>query len=81
VLRGYCEEEGREYAGIAKTVIGDPALMRNGEGKLVAERVVEHAAHLAKLGFDYFHLSVPNVSEPGALDLFGEEIVPAIHRL
>ena len=81
VLRGYCREEGRAYEGIAKTVIGDPALMRDGEGNLVAGRVVEHAAHLAELGFDYFHLSVPNVSEPGALDLFGDEIVPAIHKL
>ncbi len=81
VLRGYCEEEGRAYDGIAKTVIGDPAVMGDGEGKLVAGRVVEHAAHLAELGFDYIHLSVPNVSEPGALDLFGDEIVPAIHKL
>ncbi|MEP6774949.1 MAG: LLM class F420-dependent oxidoreductase [Chloroflexota bacterium] len=81
VLRGYCEEEGRAYEGIAKTVIGDPAAMRDGEGNLVAGRVVEHGAHLAELGFDYFHLSVPNVSEPGALDLLGDEIVPAIHKL
>ena len=81
VLKDYCEEEGREYSEIAKTVIGDPAAMRDGEGKLVAGHVVEHAAHLAELGFDYFHLSVPNVSEPGALDLFGDEIVPVIHKL
>jgi alkanesulfonate monooxygenase SsuD/methylene tetrahydromethanopterin reductase-like flavin-dependent oxidoreductase (luciferase family) len=81
VLRGYCEEEGREYEGIEKTVIGDPAAMRNGAGKLVAGPVLEHAAHLAGLGFDYFHLSVPNVSEPGVLDLLGDEIVPAIHKL
>ena len=81
VLRTDCHEEGRAYEGIAKTVIGDPALMRDGEGKLVAGRVVGHAAHLAELGFDYFHLSAPNVSEPGALDLLGVEIVPAIHKL
>jgi F420-dependent oxidoreductase-like protein len=81
MLRGYCDEEDREYDQIAKTAIGDPAVMRDEEGKLVAGRMVEHAAHLAELGFDYFHLSVPNVSEPGALDLFGDEIVPAIHKL
>ena len=81
VLRGYCEDEGREYEGIAKTVIGDPAVMRDGEGKLSARRVIDHAAHLAGLGFDYFHLSAPKAGDSGALDLFGDEIVPAIHKL
>jgi F420-dependent oxidoreductase-like protein len=81
VLRGYFEEEGREYSEIAKTVIGDPAVMRGEDGTLVGGRVVEHARHLAELGFDYFHLSVPKISDGGALDVFRSEIVPAVHEL
>ena len=81
VLRGYCEAEGRSYEQIAKTTIGDPAAMRDDAGTLSAQRVIDHAAHLAGLGFDYFHLSLPNASDPRAFDLFRDEIVPAIHKL
>jgi hypothetical protein len=43
--------------------------------------VIAHATHLAALGFDYFHLSLPNVDHPDAFAPFREEIVPAIHLL
>ena len=81
VLKSYCEAEGRPYEQIAKTVIGDPTAMRNSNGKLSTRRVIDHAAHLADLGFDYFHLSLPNVSEPGAFDIFRDEVARAIHIL
>jgi F420-dependent oxidoreductase-like protein len=81
VLRAHCEAEGRPYDAIRKTVIADQQAMREPSGHISAQRVIEHAAHLSKLGFDYFHLSLPNVDQASAFDHFQHEIIPAIHRL
>ncbi len=81
VLRGHCEAEGRPYSAISKTVIADQKAMRDDSGKLSSELVIEHARQLAALGFDYFHLSVPNIDDPATLDPFRQEIIPAIHEL
>ena len=81
VLRTHCEAEGRPYGEISKTVIADQQAMREPSGHISAQRVIDHAAHLSNLGFDYFHLSIPDIDQPGAFDHFQEEIIPAIHRL
>jgi F420-dependent oxidoreductase-like protein len=81
VLKDYCEAEGRPYERIAKTLSGDPAAQRDSTGKLSTRSVIDHAAYLAGLGFDYFHLSLPNVTDPDSFDIFRDEIAPAIHTL
>ncbi|MGA7730970.1 MAG: LLM class F420-dependent oxidoreductase [Chloroflexia bacterium] len=81
VLRAHCEAEGRLYEEISKTVIADQQATREPSGVLSAQRVVDHAAHLAALGFDYFHLSIPNVDQASSFGHFQHEIIPAIHRL
>lgn len=81
VLKSHCEAEGRPYSNISKTVIADQQAIRDPEGNLSAQRTIDHAAHLADLGFDYFHLSVPNIDRPGVLDSCRDKIVPAIHRI
>jgi F420-dependent oxidoreductase-like protein len=81
VLRAHCEAEGRPYGEISKTVIADQQAMREPSGHISAQRVIDHATHLSNLGFDYFHLSIPNVDQARAFDHFRDEIIPAIHRL
>jgi F420-dependent oxidoreductase-like protein len=81
VLQAHCEGQGRPYADISKTVIADQQAMRDPSGTLSPQKVINHAAHLVSLGFDYFHLSLPNMDQPDAFDRFRNEIVPAIHRL
>ncbi len=81
ILQSHCEAEGRPYTSISKTTIGDPLAMRTPSNTLDPGKVIAHAAYLADLGFDYFHLSIPNVSDPHVFNIFREEIVPAIHAL
>jgi F420-dependent oxidoreductase-like protein len=81
ILKAHCETLGRSYASISKTTIGDPSAMRTPSNTLDPDKVIAHASHLADLGFDYFHLSIPNVSDPHVFDIFQQEIVPAIHAL
>jgi F420-dependent oxidoreductase-like protein len=81
VLRAHCEAEERPYDEISKTVIADQQAMREHSGHISAQRVIDHATHLAALGFDYFHLSIPNVDQARAFDHFQHEIIPAIHSL
>lgn len=81
VLMSHCEAVGRPYSAISKTTIGDPLAMRTAENKLDPEKVIAHAARLAALGFDYFHLSIPNVSDPDVFDVFRTHIVPMVHAL
>lgn len=81
VLQTHCQNEGRPYQEISKTVIGDPQVMKDDEGRLVPGKVVEHASRMSEIGFDYFHLSIPKVWEPGVFTAFRDEIVPRIHAL
>lgn len=80
VLQAHCEAEGRAYGEISKTVIADAQLTRDPSGAISAQKAIDHAAHLKEMGFDYFHMAVPNISRPAALDPF-HEIIPAIHAL
>ena len=81
VLKAHCEAEGRPYGEISKTVIADQQAVREPSGHISAQRVIDHADHLSKLGFDYFHLSLPNLDHASAFDHVQHEIIPAIHRL
>ncbi|MGH8994812.1 MAG: LLM class F420-dependent oxidoreductase [Acidimicrobiales bacterium] len=75
VLRRHCDEVGRDYEEIEKTVIGplDPGP----DGKQASE-LVEALRRLAALGVSHYHGSVPDVASIRPLELLGERVVPEI---
>lgn len=82
VLRGHCEAEGRPYEEIEKTSLDRMLVTPGGGGDSVSpQQAIDQFKHLAGLGFDQAIISMPNVSEPGAFDLFRDEIVPAVHKI
>ncbi|MFC5949266.1 LLM class F420-dependent oxidoreductase [Pseudonocardia lutea] len=74
VLRQRCDEVGRDYDEIEKTVMG------RGYGSDPKE-LVEHLTGLAKLGIQEYHGLMPGVSELEPLRELGREVVPAVADL
>ena len=74
VLRRHCDDVGRDYDEIQKTVIGplDPGP----EGALV-EQLLESMQRLAALGITHYHGSVPHVAAIRPLELLGERVIPS----
>jgi alkanesulfonate monooxygenase SsuD/methylene tetrahydromethanopterin reductase-like flavin-dependent oxidoreductase (luciferase family) len=73
VLRHHCDDVGRDYDEIQKTVIGplDPGP----DGELVDE-LLQSMRRLAALGFTHYHGSVPDTASIRPLELLGERVVP-----
>ncbi|GAA4560800.1 LLM class F420-dependent oxidoreductase [Pseudonocardia xishanensis] len=71
VLRRHCDDLGRDYAEIEKTVMG------RGYGSDPKE-LVAHLEELAKLGVQEYHGLMPNVSEIEPIREVGREVVPAV---
>jgi alkanesulfonate monooxygenase len=74
VLRRHCDDLGRDYAEIEKTVMGG-ALAQD------PKTAVAHLEELATLGIQEYHGVVPNVSEIEPLRVLGTEVVPAVAAL
>ncbi len=75
VLRKHCEEEGRDYDEIEKTVLFNFDVGGNGER---ADGIVESLSELAGLGFSVAHGSVVGVSNINALEIIGDRIIPVV---
>jgi alkanesulfonate monooxygenase len=75
VLRGHCDDVGRDYDEIEKTVMGplDPGA----EGADV-DALVESIRELAGLGVTHYHGSVPDVASITPLEILGERVIPVI---
>jgi alkanesulfonate monooxygenase len=73
VLRRHCDDVGRDYDDIQKTIIGplDPGPA----GELVDE-LLESMRRLAALGITHYHGSVPQVASIRPLKLLGELVIP-----
>jgi F420-dependent oxidoreductase-like protein len=78
VLRGHCEAVGRDYDEIEKTVMVPFDLGRNGEN---IDATLAQLQSLAELGVHEAHGIVVRMSEPGVLEQFGKEIIPAAARM
>jgi F420-dependent oxidoreductase-like protein len=77
VLREHCAAVGRDYNEIEKTAMVNFNLGENGEN--VAQTLEELHA-VAELGVTVGHGTLARVSEPGTLDLFAEQIIPAAEK-
>ncbi len=78
VLRRHCDDVGRDYDEIEKTVMVNFAIGEHGErvGELVAE-----LRRLAGLGFTVAHGGIRDVYEVEKFEIFKNELVPAAEAL
>lgn len=82
VLRGHCEAEGRPYEEIEKTSLDSMRVSdKGGEGTISVQEAIDRFAHMAALGFDHAIVSLTNVSEPNAFEVFRDRIAPAVHAM
>lgn len=70
ILRHHCDDVGRDYDTIEKTLTG-----RLEPGTTAAE-VLERSQVAARMGFERFFLSVGNVFDRKLLDLMVEKVIP-----
>jgi F420-dependent oxidoreductase-like protein len=77
VLRQHCADLGRNYDEIEKTVQVRYDLGPRGEN---VSAMIEQLHALAEAGFSLAHGSLRRVTEPGVLDAFAEQIIPAIEK-
>jgi hypothetical protein len=82
VLRGHCQAENRPYEEIEKTSLDRMLVTPDGaNGSASPQQAIDQFAHLAEMGFDHALISMPNVSDPNAFDVFRDRIVPDVHKL
>jgi F420-dependent oxidoreductase-like protein len=75
VLRGHCEDVGRDYDEIEKTVMGPMDPGADGAG---ADALIESMRELAKLGVTHYHGSVPEVASIRPLEILAQRVIPAV---
>ena len=75
VLRGHCEQQGRDYDEIEKTVMLGLDPGEHGEN---VDSILGQLERLAGLGIVHAHGIVPKVWQLSPLTLLGREVVPAI---
>lgn len=51
------------------------------DGSITAQQAIDHIGHLADLGFDQAIMSLRNVSDPNAFDIFRDEIEPEVRKI
>ena len=78
VLRGHCEDVGRDYEEIERTALGTVNLAPDG---MTAEEVIELCHGMNDAGIQHLIFNMPNVHEIRPLETFGEEIIPAVANL
>jgi len=74
-LRRLCEEYGREYDGIEKTILGT---VRIAPDAMTAEEVLGICVELGELGIEQVILNMPNSHEITPIEIIGEEVIPEI---
>ena len=74
-LKECCEQEGRPFDEIEKTVLGGIDLR---PGKMTVAEVLSIACELSQLGFEHWILNVEDVTDLSHLELIGNQIIPAV---
>jgi len=78
VLKRHCDELGRDYDDIEKTTLSTVHLAG---GKQSTRDVVAECRALAAAGIQHAIFNMPNVHEIAPVQLFGNEIIPAVKDL
>ena len=76
ILKRHCDDVGRDYAGIERTVL---APFNAGANGVTVSGVIENCRALAGLGIQHVIFSaVPHVDTLTPLELIGREVIPAV---
>ena len=78
VLKRHCENEGRDYDEIEKTVSYRFDVGPKGEN---GGRIVEELGRLAEMGFTVAHGQVADMEQITPIEIIGSDIVPAVADL
>src|SRR5262249_14924197 len=78
VLRRHCENEGRDYDEIEKTVSYRFEVGANGEN---VGRIVDDLGRLSEMGFTVAHGQVADVNEIRPLEILGSQVLPQVQGL
>ncbi len=78
VLRGHCEDVGRDYEEIERTALSTVNLAADG---MTEEEVIGLCRELNEAGIEHAIFNMPNVHEIRPLEAFGERIIPAVAGL
>lgn len=73
ILRGHCEDVGRPYEEIEKTVLQTADLEAGG-----AQDVIDRGVALQEMGFEHIIFNVKGLYTPETLKLFTDEIIPVL---
>jgi alkanesulfonate monooxygenase SsuD/methylene tetrahydromethanopterin reductase-like flavin-dependent oxidoreductase (luciferase family) len=77
-LRSLCEEYGRDYDSIEKTILGT---VRIAPDAMTAEDVLGICVELGELGIEQVILNMLNSHEITPIEVIGEEVIPEIKDL
>ena len=77
-LRVLCDEYGRDYDSIEKTVLGT---VRIAPDAMSAEDVLDICVELGELGIQQVILNMPNSHEITPIEVIGEEVIPEVARI
>ncbi|MEE8401937.1 MAG: LLM class F420-dependent oxidoreductase [Candidatus Hydrothermarchaeaceae archaeon] len=75
VLRHHCEDIGRPYDEIERTVL---SMAHMAPDSMTVSDVINSCRDLAKLGIQHVIFAMPNIHEIEIFEKFGEEIIPAV---
>lgn len=78
VLKGHCEDVGRDYDDIEKTGLGTVNLASDG---MSSEEIVAMCREMSGAGIEHLIFNMPNVQEIEPLKRFGREIIPEVAEL
>ena len=77
-LRRICEEIGRRYEDIEKTVLGT---IRIGHDAMSVADVIQLCRELGRTGFQHVIFNMPNSHEIIPIETIGEEVIPEVRHL
>ncbi len=82
VLRGHCQDVGRDYGEIERTNLATISITPDGaRGSLTPAGVVERLGNWAQAGSHHTIFSVRGVSDVSKLELIGRDVIPQIRGL
>ncbi len=83
VLRRHCEDVGRPYEAIERSVLTDVAIEANGSGGhgQTPAQIVDRLSELSDAGAQHVIVSVRDVHELTPLEVMGRDVLPALRDL
>ena len=79
VLKGHCEDVGRDFGEIEKTALGTAQLDSN--GGMSADEVISMCREFNDTGIEHLIFNMPNVQDIEPLEKFGREVIPEVAGL